>query len=119
MDNEPRSKHGGGENSSLLRALQLSQTRAREAEKAALQASKQNKELAVLILEESLRLYAHRQWVKLLEIEVSMLEKRRPMTLKEEAKDEDYAESTDSWFLALALCLGIASMGFVFSRCMF
>nr|XP_019704750.1 uncharacterized protein LOC105041431 [Elaeis guineensis] len=119
MEHELGSKHGSGENSSLLRALQLSQTRAREAEKAALLANKQNKELAVLILEESLRLYAHRQWVRLLEIEVSMLEKRRSMTVEEEAKDEDDAEPTDSWFLALALCLGIVSMGFVFSRCMF
>lgn len=119
MDNELASKHGGGETSSLLRALQLSQTRAREAEKAASLASKQNKELAVLILEESLRLYAHRQWVKLLEIEVSMLEMRRSMTLKEEAKDEDDAEPTDSWFLALALCTGIAGLGYVLSRSMF
>ncbi|XP_008804787.2 uncharacterized protein LOC103717970 [Phoenix dactylifera] len=119
MDNELGSKHGGSENSSVLRALQLSQTRAREAEKAALLANKQNKELAVLILEESSRLYAHRQWVKLLEIEVSMLKKRSSMNLKEEVMDEDDAEPADSWFLALALCLGIASMGFVLSRCMF
>ncbi|KAG1342320.1 hypothetical protein COCNU_05G005490 [Cocos nucifera] len=118
-DGELGSDHGG-ENPSLLRALQLSQTRAREAEKAAFLANARNEQMASLLLQESLRLSAHRQWVKLLEMEVSMLQERILWSQKEEQHVEDDAvPAAAAWCLTLALCLGIAGVGLAFGRYIF
>ncbi|XP_008775876.2 uncharacterized protein LOC103696119 [Phoenix dactylifera] len=110
----------GGENPSLLRALQLSQTRAREAEKKALLANAKNEQMASLLLQESLSLSAHRQWVKLLEMEVSMLEEKILRSQKEEEHaEDDAAPAAAAWCLTLALCLGIAGVGLALGRCIF
>ncbi|TXG60140.1 hypothetical protein EZV62_014713 [Acer yangbiense] len=61
----------------LLKALRLSQTRAREAEKRATNLTKERDCLSKAILDDSLRLLAYRQCVKLLEVQVSMLQWQR------------------------------------------
>ncbi|XP_072972545.1 uncharacterized protein [Typha angustifolia] len=111
-----------GENPSLMRALQLSQTRAREAERKVSLASVRNHQMAALLLEESLRLTAHRQWVRMLEAETSMLRDKLLYQQKEEQTEEEEAAAAlpaaATWYLALALCLGIAGVGFALGRCM-
>ncbi|XP_029124399.1 uncharacterized protein [Elaeis guineensis] len=107
------------ENSSLLRALRLSQTRAREAEKKASLANARNEHMATLLLEESLRLSAHRQWVKLLEAEVAMLQEKILWSRTEEHAEGDAMPAAATWCLALALCLGIGGVGIALGRHLF
>ncbi|KAI9165250.1 hypothetical protein LWI28_010460 [Acer negundo] len=103
----------------LLKALRLSQTRAREAEKRATNLTKERDCLSKAFLDDSLRLLAYRQCVKLLEVQVSMLQWQR-QELEEEpmccdCDDDDIDNGVElSWFVALALCLGIAGVGFAF-----
>ncbi|KAH7655545.1 hypothetical protein IHE45_18G019100 [Dioscorea alata] len=111
-DNQSEEK----ENTGLLRALQLSQTRAREAEKKASTESARNKEITDMIFKESMKLYAHRQWVNLLDIEISMLNKRSH-TSNEIPVEADIPLT--AWCLTLALCIGIAGVGFAFGCCLF
>lgn len=105
------------ENTSLLQALRLSQSRAREAEKKAAAASASNEQMAALVLQESLRLSAHRRWVNLLELEILLLQKKKKKRrrLRAEEDDEDVVPAL-TWCLTLALCLGI---GYALGRCMF
>ncbi|ERM97171.1 hypothetical protein AMTR_s03576p00008700 [Amborella trichopoda] len=58
----------------LLKALQHSQTRAREAEKQASQAQLDKENVVALFFKESSRSFAYRQWLKLLEAEILMLQ---------------------------------------------
>ncbi|RZC46953.1 hypothetical protein C5167_039892 [Papaver somniferum] len=124
------------EKMNLLRALQLSQTRAREAEKKAKVVTQERDNLANSFLRESLRMFAYKQWVKLLEFEVSQLqsqnedEHKLPRRSCETAKEIDSASSSEeeevgneddgslvgnvTWYMALALCFGFAGVGFVF-----
>jgi hypothetical protein len=104
----------------LLRALQLSQTRAREAEKEFMATTQRNQQMMSLLLEDSLRLSAHRQWVGILETENIVLKKRTEKE-KTEVKGDDVAAVADmaSWCLALALCLGIAGVGLALGKCLF
>lgn len=104
----------------LLRALQLSQTRAREAEKEFMATTERNQQMMAFLLEESLRLSAHRQWVRILETENIVLKKRREEE-KIEGKGDDVAAVADmaTWCLALALCLGIAGVGLALGKCLF
>ncbi|XP_043712835.1 uncharacterized protein LOC122661494 [Telopea speciosissima] len=114
----------------LLKALQLSQTRAREAEKKATLVIKERDRLSNALLEESLRLFAHRQWVRLLELEILLLrsqkqkfeqkqlshgryqpDKRKKIQSK---KEDDTGGGWASLFMALALCLGFAGLGVLF-----
>ncbi|KAJ3676932.1 hypothetical protein LUZ60_002656 [Juncus effusus] len=112
---------GGDYNTNLLRALHLSQTRAREAEKEFAKTSTQNQQITVLFLEESLRLSAHKNWVRLLETENSILRKKKKMNEEETTEDDDVAVAADvaTWYLTLALCLGIAGVGFALGKCLF
>ncbi|KAL5982313.1 hypothetical protein ACLOJK_016384 [Asimina triloba] len=109
---------------SLLRALRLSQTRAREAEKKIVEMSAEKERLSALLLGESLQLFAHKRWLKLLEMEVEYLHSQvavpsRAGNEREQAaaaKTNDSADGADAgsaWCVALAVCLGIASVGFV------
>ncbi|KAJ4962782.1 hypothetical protein NE237_022721 [Protea cynaroides] len=112
----------------LLKALQLSQTRAREAEKKATAITKERDRLSNTLLEESLRLFAHRQWVKLLELEIFLLKQQNEQKRlcqgcyqpdrkrKIQSKKEDEPGGWTSWFMALALCLGFAGLGVLFGR---
>ncbi|KAH9287630.1 hypothetical protein KI387_031747, partial [Taxus chinensis] len=69
-----------GEKAQLLEALCHSQTRAREAEKAAAQAFSEKDQLLRLFLKEASHLFAYRQWLQLLQIET--------FCLKVKAKDQ-------------------------------
>ncbi|XP_077211007.1 uncharacterized protein LOC143846457 [Tasmannia lanceolata] len=99
----------------LLKALQLSQTRAREAEKKVLTVSSEKNQLTALFFQESYRLFAHRHWLKLLEIEISQLRSQleisslRKEKQSEEKKNDDEDKGSKWW--ALAMCLSIASFG--------
>lgn len=57
----------------LLRALRLSQSRAREAEDKLAAAGATNVDLAALLVRDSVALSAHRRWVMMLEAENSLL----------------------------------------------
>ncbi|CAA7395152.1 unnamed protein product [Spirodela intermedia] len=93
----------------LLRALRLSQTRAREAEAAAAALAESNARLASLLAGESMRLYAHRQWLRLLEAEKTTWLRRQ----KTNNAAAPVADPPTTGGVLLALCLGIAGLGFV------
>ncbi|KAG8383570.1 hypothetical protein BUALT_Bualt04G0027300 [Buddleja alternifolia] len=61
----------------LLKALRLSQTRAREAERKLAVLNKEKDELSNLVVKESMGLFAHRHWVRLLEFEVIKLHRQK------------------------------------------
>ncbi|KAI8536333.1 hypothetical protein RHMOL_Rhmol10G0248900 [Rhododendron molle] len=67
----------GDEKLELLKALRLSQTRAREAEKKAAGLAKERDFLRNALMEDSLKLFAYRQWVKLLEFELVGVEREK------------------------------------------
>ncbi|RWW38998.1 hypothetical protein BHE74_00055711 [Ensete ventricosum] len=108
----------GDENPSLSRALRLSQTRAREAEKRLSQEHSRNQDLVGLLLADSLRLSAYRRWVELLEVEVSVLQKRilRPAQGGELGDEGSDPAAAMSWWCTLALSLGIVGVGFASPR---
>lgn len=104
----------------LLKALQLSQTRAREAEKKASIVSIERENLTAMFFKESSRLFAHRQWLKLLEIEISHLKAQLAVsdshaTKKEIGEKKDEGDAGSGWCIALAVCLGLAGVGFALS----
>ncbi|KAM0948719.1 hypothetical protein DsansV1_C06g0062361 [Dioscorea sansibarensis] len=107
----------GGERRSTLRALQLCQTRAREAEK-------RSKKMADMLLRESVKLCAYKHWVKMLEIRVLVLENGNEKRMLCEHDDDDDDDDDDdeassvSWCSVLAICFGVAGMGFMLGRCL-
>ncbi|KAE7998008.1 hypothetical protein FH972_002588 [Carpinus fangiana] len=106
----------GGENEKLelLKALRLSQTRAREAEKKAAALVKERDCVSNALLEEATRLFAYRQWVRLLELQVTQKQKGCGYG---GLKEEDHGGEDGSgvtWFMAFAFCLGFVGVGFVF-----
>ncbi|KAK8474163.1 hypothetical protein V6N13_126821 [Hibiscus sabdariffa] len=99
----------------IFKALRLSQTRAREAERKAAGLAEEKQRLSNAFMKDSLQLFAYRQWVRLLEIQVWVLESQ--MVNKEGGKwEEEGGNNGDemSWLVALAICFGIASVGFAF-----
>ncbi|MCL7033059.1 hypothetical protein MKW94_010463 [Papaver nudicaule] len=126
------------EKMNLLRALQLSQTRAREAEKKAKVMTQERDNLANTFHRESLRMFAYKQWIKLLEFEVSQLQSQnekehqlprrnygcetdKDIDSSSEEEEERVGNEEDgsvvgnvTWYMALALCFGFAGVGFVF-----
>ncbi|KAK4417108.1 hypothetical protein Salat_2536300 [Sesamum alatum] len=111
----------------LLRALQLSQTRAREAEREFRVVCKEKEALSDLMVQESLRLFAHRQWVGLLELQVSKLQRQ----LQEDSRkrddsvsnhgenlprgeDDEEGCSSKKWCAVIVFCLAIPGMGLAF-----
>lgn len=103
----------GNEKLELLKALRLSQTRAREAEKKASGLAKERDLIRNALVEDSLKLFAYRQWMKLLEIEMVRVERQKK-------KDEGVWEEGDcegvggtmGWIVGLALCLGVVGFAF-------
>lgn len=93
----------------ILKALQQSQTRATEAERKLRMLSEFKEALSGMLVDESMILFAHRQWVNLLEIRVFKLERERR---EEEREREDCGMN---WCGAIALCLAIAGVGIAFS----
>ncbi|XP_058787015.1 uncharacterized protein LOC131661478 [Vicia villosa] len=93
----------------LLKALKASQTRAREAEKMAAILNKEKDGLSVALLEEAMQLFAYRQRVRLLELEVLNLQQKPAMLMPAEGAIGLPNEETTSvkWVLALIFSLGI------------
>lgn len=111
----------GSENEKLelLKALRLSQTRAREAERKYQVLSKEKDALSNLLLKESLRSLACRNSVRLLELQVSQLKKQQQYIHKGSGEESDNNTSS-TWFMAMALCMGIAGVSLAFGyRCFF
>ncbi|CAI8598190.1 unnamed protein product [Vicia faba] len=115
-EKEQDSKHCGLENGDdekdkreLLKALKASQTRAREAEKMAAILNKEKDDLSVALLEEAMQLFACRQRVRLLELQVLNLQQKPAMLMPaEEAIGLPHEETVSvSWVLALIFSLGI------------
>ncbi|XP_068319692.1 uncharacterized protein [Pyrus communis] len=111
---------GENEKLELLKALRLSQTRAREAEKKAERLGKEKDCLANALLAEAKELFAYRQWVMLLELQVSKLQSHWAEQGSDQAscscgrsKGGDGGDGI-TWVVALALCFGIAGVGFAF-----
>lgn len=99
----------GGERRSTLRALQLCQTRAREAEK-------RSKKMADMLLRESVKLSAYKHWVKMLEIRVVVLENENENGKRLLFEHDDDDDVSVSWCYVLAICFGVAGMGFMLGR---
>ncbi|KAL7254998.1 hypothetical protein ACSBR1_009207 [Camellia fascicularis] len=112
----------------LLKALQLSQTRAREAEKKAAVLESERDRLRNAFLEDSSRLFGYRQWVKLLELQLSRLQRQQlqwqfcsgchqshGIEGSQNMDEDDGDVGGITWFATIALCLSIAGVGFVFS----
>ena len=108
---------GGGGNDSLLRALRLSQSRAREAEQKLAAAGASNGGLAALLMRDSVTLSAHRRWVMMLEAENSVLRAGRGGPAGADPGEDDYGAGSArhgvaaAWWVALAVCVGIAGVG--------
>lgn len=103
----------------LLKALRLSQTRAREAEKKLDVLSKEKEAVLDFLLQESMHLFAYKQWVKLIEFQLCTLNNQHHQKEFNKAAAEaenggDPAGPTIAWFMAVALCLGIASFGYAY-----
>ncbi|CAN0878422.1 hypothetical protein LINGRAHAP2_LOCUS12465 [Linum grandiflorum] len=92
----------GNEKVELLKAVRLSQTRAREAEK-------RKEWISNALSAESLQLFAYRQWSKLLQMRILKLEAELA-----ERRDGVEPEPCLPWTLALAVCLGFAGAGIVY-----
>lgn len=107
----------------LLKALHLSQTRAREAERKAAAIAKERDSISYALLEDSLQLLAYRRWVKLLEFQVSnfqSLQKKQQeqwsfvghgmggLAMEEDDDKEAEGCGVTSWIVALAFSFGIA-----------
>ncbi|CAJ1854741.1 unnamed protein product [Sphenostylis stenocarpa] len=98
----------------LLKALQASQTRAREAEKKAAFLKKERDGLSMVLLGEAMHLFAYRQQVRLLELQVLHLQQSHWLHQQTEgdvgsSKGVGHEEESTSvaWVLALVLSLGI------------
>lgn len=115
--------HAGDGNLDLLRALRLSQTRAREAEERSAGAAAQRDAVASALIGEAARSSAYRQWVRALELEVAALRSRsrrrdgearcrcewlRGWSAREEGDAEEERRASMAWMVALAIPLGIA-----------
>ncbi|KAG9456428.1 hypothetical protein H6P81_000936 [Aristolochia fimbriata] len=90
----------------LLKALNLSQTRAREAEKKASNLRDEKDRFTTLFWMEASQLRAHRHWVKLLEYEITQLRSQLVLSQKEKPREErrDGEEVTpQGWAIALLL----------------
>lgn len=97
----------------LLKALRLSQTRAREAERKAASLAKERDLLSKALFSDSLHLFAYRQCIRLLEAQVSVLHSTQSSSSSTDNDDQN--EVGFGWFVALALCLGIAGFGVGFA----
>ncbi|KAL2332742.1 hypothetical protein Fmac_013955 [Flemingia macrophylla] len=91
----------------LLKALQASQTRAREAEKRAAILRKEREGLSMAFLEEAMHLFAYRQQVRLLELQVLHLKQSLRLHQQPDGDGHDDESASVAWVLALLLSLGI------------
>lgn len=110
---------GGDDRVGLLKALQLSQTRAREAEKRIEGFTKERDCLSDAVLRESLQGMAYRNWVRVLECQVSVLKLKVKQQEGEKegrvVKMGEGGEEVSGWFFSWVIPLGIAGLGFGFA----
>ncbi|KAM3231032.1 hypothetical protein ACQJBY_061284 [Aegilops geniculata] len=104
---------GDGGKDSLLRALRLSQSRAREAEEKLAAAAASSGGLAALLVRDAVALSAHRRWVMMLEAENSALRAgggagAAGAEPEEGEEEEDGRRVAAAWWVALAVCVGLA-----------
>ncbi|KAG4923165.1 hypothetical protein AAZX31_18G014300 [Glycine max] len=101
------SGHDEKDKMELLKALRASQTRAREAEKKAAVLKNEKEGLSMVLLEEAMHLFAYRQQVRLLELQVFRLQ--QSLLLRQQPEGDGHDEETTgvAWVLALVLSLGI------------
>ncbi|KAL5222523.1 hypothetical protein ABZP36_027236 [Zizania latifolia] len=112
----------GGNDDRLMRALRLSQSRAREAEEKLAAAGASNGDLTARLVRDSVVLSAHRRWVMMLEAENSLL-RGVGVGVGSAVVEEDSLEEDDSarsgvaaWWLALAVCVSIAGVGLAMGK---
>ncbi|GJN15918.1 hypothetical protein PR202_gb02865 [Eleusine coracana subsp. coracana] len=101
----------GGDKDTLLRALRLSQSRAREVEEKLAAAGASNGDLAALLVRDAVALSAHRRWVMMLEAENSLLRGGGAAAEPEPDAGEARGGGVAAWWVALAVCVGIAGVG--------
>ncbi|XP_019257725.1 PREDICTED: uncharacterized protein LOC109235936 [Nicotiana attenuata] len=107
----------GSDRFELLKALRRSQTRAREAERKYQALHKEKDALSNFLIEESARSRAYKNWIKVLELQILQLKTQQQQQqhvdrLDRTKEDEDKnAANGVTWFIAVALCLGIAAIG--------
>ncbi|XP_009615430.1 uncharacterized protein [Nicotiana tomentosiformis] len=108
----------GSDRIELLKALRRSQTRAREAERKYQELHKEKNALSNFLIEESARSLAYKNWIKVLEFQILQLKTQQQqqqqhvdrMHRTKEDEDKNAANGV-TWFMAVALCLGIAAIG--------
>ncbi|CAL1400141.1 unnamed protein product [Linum trigynum] len=99
---------GGDKKLELLKAVSLSQTRAREAEKRSESLGKEKECLSNALLGQSLQLSAYRRWARMLEAHVLKLEAELRDGAKSCSCSRDDAGETETlpWLVSIAFCLG-------------
>ncbi|PIN24606.1 hypothetical protein CDL12_02657 [Handroanthus impetiginosus] len=107
----------GDDKLELLKALRLSQSRAREAERKLTVLTMEKDVLSNLLVQDSLRLFAHRQWITLLEFQVLKLQRQledRHRNYAAPGSPKDHYENSGSnkWGAAIALLMAITGMGY-------
>lgn len=115
-------KSSENEKLELLKTLRLSQTRAREAERIVAVLSKERNDLSKLVLQQSMQLFAYKQWLRIMEFQLNKVNKHQEKQElgcgtpkwdgdmpKEE--DENRGEKGMTWLVAVAICAGIAGVG--------
>lgn len=103
----------------ILKALHLSQTRATEAERKLRIVSDNKEALSRLLVDESMVLFAHRQWLTLLELQLIKLERERQEEEEERGRNEGGGSNEGKWCAAMALCLAFAGVGFALGSTFF
>ncbi|XP_059309543.1 uncharacterized protein LOC132060551 [Lycium ferocissimum] len=109
----------GSDRLELLKALRRSQTRAREAERKYLALHKEKEALSNLMLEESARSIAYKNWIKVLELQILQLKTQKQQQQQQHehvetwhrTKEDENGTNGITWFMAIAFCLGIAAIG--------
>ncbi|XP_028776508.1 uncharacterized protein LOC114733254 [Neltuma alba] len=99
----------------VMKALRSSQTRAREAEKKSASLIRERDCLSNALMKEAMQIYAYRQQVRLLEFQVSNLQRKIFLGFATSDEDEGSSKEDDDeeervslvWILALALSWGI------------
>ncbi|XP_021719840.1 uncharacterized protein LOC110687460 [Chenopodium quinoa] len=106
----------------LLKALRLSQTRAREAEAKYAAITKERDALACAVVQDSMQIFAYRQFVKLLEFQVTQLQQQQKQQQQQVICDHGKRKQGDeggdgsgsnglTLLITMAFCLGIAGVG--------
>ena len=108
-------KSGMEEKMELLKALRLSQTRAREAERKAAKLMEERDCISRAFEDEARMVFCYRQSLKLLELRVFKLQKQEE---EEEEEEEEESEKNGGnggmkWVWALAICLSVVGVGFL------